>query len=149
MGLGFVGLVDDHGRSAKRSPPVQWECPSADNPADEEEDDRDAEQAPAGGVAAGDDVELAEGFGVVEIPGDVGAEGDRGEPQEDAEGIYPESAVLVEPGVHPAERAAAGVHAGQGPEGDHLVGLIAVEAVAEENPGSLGVGLVQSRAVAA
>ncbi len=95
-------------------------------------------------TGAGNDVESAESFGVVEIEHGVGGEGDEVEDatefQECADGVNPEAAVLVEARV---ELAVRGIHLREGAEGDHLVRLIGIEVIPADDLGAFGVGVVE------
>ncbi len=110
-------------------------------PSGDAENDEHAKNAPGGRVAARDEVELAEFVGVIQVMGYVGADIDEAEraaeADECADGVYEQAAVLVEARV---EIEAARFHAREGHHGDHLVGLVGVESIAEVNAGDVFFG---------
>ncbi len=110
------------------------------------EDGECAEDAPRGAVHARDDIESAEGFGVIEVERGVGGEDDEVEGSlaifrsSSGDRVDPEAAVLVEARV---ELALRGVHLRESAEGDHLIGLIGIEVISADDLGALGVGVVE------
>ncbi len=103
-----------------------------------------ANQPPQHRVDAGDEVEAAEIFGVIEIVSQVRREMEpaahRGQLEQSAHGIDPQASILIQARI---EVAGGRVHLRQGPEGDHLIGLGRVEAVAQRDGRPLGIGAVE------
>ncbi len=107
-------------------------------------DGRDADEAPAGRPGPGHDVEVAECLGVIQVVHQVAREVSQaefaGQGEEGSNRIDPEAAILVEPRV---EVAPGGFHPGERHQGDHFVGLSGVEAVADEDAGTVLIGAVK------
>ena len=135
MRLGFVGHVDDDRKQRVGDARQRRDDRVAGHLPRQPEDGPHAEHGERDDVKPCDDVEAGERFGVIEVERQIGPEIDQMQPRADLEQnpdrVDPQPTVLVEARIAVARRDRA-----KRAEGDHLIGLIAVEAITDEDLGA-------------